>query len=139
MSDDAASPAPDAGPGIPQGAVSRETSHHQQTRSARARFRKIRSDGRALRCRGLGDTRRRDRRRHLDHGIDDAVPRGPEHPSSSPRLARRRKPPLDAITDLVASKFNEEIGVTRLRSERQGIFQCGGFILRDAAKTPLLG
>ena len=76
-----------AGRGVPR------TSHHQQARPARARLGEIRPDGRALQRRGLGDPRRRNRRRHLDHGTDDAVGRDRAHPSSSPRSAPRRRPP----------------------------------------------
>ena len=56
---------------MPAGAV-RGNFNHQQARPACAGVGEIRPDGRKVRRRGLGDARQRDRRRHLDHGTDDA-------------------------------------------------------------------
>ena len=84
-------PTSEVGPSVPAGADLARTSDHQQARPARARLGEIRPDGRALQRRGLGDARRRDRRRHLDHGTDDAGGGTGHQRSWSPRSARRRR------------------------------------------------
>ena len=68
MSDEAA-PEKELGPSVPAGAISRELQIiNKRGLHARASAKFVQMVEK-LQCRGLGDARQRDRRRHLDHGI----------------------------------------------------------------------
>jgi phosphocarrier protein HPr len=107
MSDDAASPAPDAGPGIPQGAVSRELpiiNKRGLHARASAKFVQMveRFDAEVWVTRGaetVGGT--------SIMGLM-MLSAGPGTSIIVSAAGPEAQAALDAITDLVASKFNEE-------------------------------
>ena len=74
--------------------------NRQQEGPARARLGQVRADGRALRRRRDGHARQRDRRRHLDHGPDDAGRRRPAPRSRSRPPAARPPRSIDALAKL---------------------------------------
>ena len=107
MSDDDAPPAKQCRDGRAARCDLPRTSDHQQARPACARLGEIRPDGRAIRSRCVGDARRRDRRRQLHHGPDDARGGTGHH---DPGLREGPRGPSRARCDRRArrDKFNEE-------------------------------
>ena len=79
----------------------------QQEGPARARLRQVRADGREVRRRGEGDARRRDRRRHIDHGTDDAGGR-PRHHITVEATGTEAAQVIEALAALVSGRFTEE-------------------------------
>ena len=80
----------------------------QQEGPARARVGEIRADGRAVRRRGEGHARRRDRRRQLDHGPDDARRRPRHRRSRSRRRGQQAAEVIEALAKLVSGRFTED-------------------------------